>query len=203
MSTFKDLTGQTFGRLTVIALAHKHKRYYWLCQCICGNEKIVAGNNLGRRVRSCGCLQQEARYINTFTHGESNDIEHKLWDGIKQRCYNKDNPNYRNYGERGIVMSDDWRDNYMNFKKDMGNKPYPEATIERKDNNKNYSKDNCMWATRKQQCNNTRVNRFISINGKILTIAQLSEKYNINYPKLYYRLIISGWPIEKALELDK
>lgn len=162
MVKFEDLTGQKFGRLTVIIIKDRVKgeRIKWLCKCDCGIEKFIATGDLkSGDSKSCGCLKSENTIKRSTTHGHSKrnslSSEYSIWVNMKTRCYNKNNINYKNYGNRGIIVCKRWLDNFDNFFEDMGFKPKG-CTLDRVNNDKEYSKENCRWATIHQQCANRR-----------------------------------------------
>jgi len=124
--------------------------------------------------------------------------EYKIWVNIKQRCTNPNSSGFKRYGNRGITICEKWYNSFAAFFKDMGNRPSPEHTIERIDNNKGYSPDNCKWATKKEQANNRRNNHFITLYGWTLTIAQWSRFVNIGQSIICDR-ISEGWPPSKAI----
>lgn len=123
---------------------------------------------------------------------------YKSWQTIKERCYNPNNISYKNYGARGIAMSNEWRHDFGAFFNDMGPKPGPEYTLERRDNNGNYEKSNCYWATRKVQARNRRDNNFLTYDGKTQCMTDWANDLGISVTAIKYRLK-KGWSVEKAL----
>jgi hypothetical protein len=203
MSNFEDLTGMKFGKLTVVNFSDvkKFSNLCWLCKCDCGEEVIVRATYLKNgRSTSCGCLRGEFMKNNAYlfnaTHRDSKSVEYHTWHGIKERCYNQNSEQYCNYGGRGIDVSDEWLCSYEQFLQDMGRRPSKNHSIERINNDKGYSKDNCKWATTKEQANNKRNNHLITYNGETLNVTQWSEKLNLAYGSLLYRSN-SGWTAEK------
>lgn len=188
---FKDLTGQKFGRLTVINRAENDKCGHarWLCKCECGNTKIILGSHLRRGlIQSCGCLQREKIIENTKTHGMTNTRIFHIWQNIKNRCYNINCDKYEYYGERGIIVCDEWKDNFVNFYTwAMSNGYTDELTIDRIDVNGNYEPNNCKWATQIEQARNKRNNVYITYNGETHTLPEWSEITKINKGTLYTR----------------
>lgn len=156
-----NLVGQTFGRLTALEKVGVDKwgDAVWCCCCLCGAIKeIVQGKLRSGDTKSCGCLCRDKP--NNLIHGDTRDVkktkEYRAWGQMKQRCGNKKNPRFSAYGGRGIMVNHRWLNSYENFLKDMGRAPSPQHSIERKNNNGNYTPLNCVWATRKQQTANRR-----------------------------------------------
>lgn len=178
----KDLTGRRFGRLTVIELhsAAKHGTpRTWLCKCDCGGEKVVNSSRLLRGLtRSCGCLRKETSAENgrkTIKHGMNGTRLYTIWGSMLKRCRCERDRAYALYGGRGITVCEDWYrfENFRDWAFDSGYRD--DLTIDRKDNDKGYSPDNCRWVTQKVQGNNRRNNRFIEIDGETHTVAEWSE----------------------------
>jgi hypothetical protein len=204
MSRFIDLTGNKYGRLTIIKRVENSKflEAQWLCKCECGNTKIVKANNLKRgSTKSCGCLkkEQDCKNIMKTTHGKHNTRLYKIFYSMKERCYNENNINYHRYGGRGIKICDEWLKDFMNFYNwAMRNGYQNNLTIDRIDNDGNYEPNNCRWVTKKEQSNNTSRNRYVIYNGEKLTLSQFCEKYNMNRSTIYNRME-RGWDIKKAI----
>src|ERR1700723_2289660 len=141
-----------------------------LYKCICGKEFEALINNINKgNTRSCGCLHKKIISENTKTHGMTRTTEYNIWLNMKARCYNKNEPAYKNYGGRGITLCDRWLESFENFYKDMGNRPI-KHTIDRINNDGNYCKENCRWVTMLDQSHNKRNNRLLEVNGIIKRI---------------------------------
>lgn len=196
-----DLTGSTFGRLTVLRRhpVNSGKRVQWVCICECGVEKIVTGHGLtSGDTKSCGCLARESVLTRSITHGMSGHPLHNVWNSMIQRCYNEKSASYKNYGARGIRVCSRWRESFENFYADMGERPTNEHSIERLDGNKDYQPDNCVWATRKEQARNKRNNRIGLFQGRLITVAELADITGIPQGTLMRRVSIAGYSFEKA-----
>lgn len=151
----KNIAGMKFGKLSVMERGAKNSQghYLWTCVCDCGKQVGVWGTNLvAGKSRSCGCLVSETNR----KHGESGTLMYHRWANIKARCHNPNNRDYKHYGARGVTMCDMWLDDYLQFKKDMGQIPSIYHTVERKDNDIGYTPTNCKWATRLEQSKNRR-----------------------------------------------
>lgn len=202
---FIDLTDQEFNGLMVLGYAGKAANpnstvrcLLWYVRCHCGNVFIAASPNIKNgNTKSCGC-QKYGR--GSRTHGLSHTREHRIWRGIKTRCSNPRNPNFQRYGARGIRMDDNWFRSFEVFLADMGEAPSPTHTVERIGNSGHYTKDNCIWATRKEQNNNRRNNVRIEYQGITLTIAQWADKQGLTYASLQQRLK-RGWNVADALTM--
>lgn len=180
-----DITGNKYGRLTVVSLLPKKegdKARYWHCMCECGNTTPVSSSKLTTgHTQSCGCLQKERVALAHTTHGLKNKHpkEYGVWLTMRNRCRKPSVKCYGRYGGRGITVAPEW-ESFEVFIQDMGPRPSDEHSIERKDNDVGYSRENCFWATRVEQANNTRRNHFITIDGVTKTIAQWGRIFNIS-----------------------
>jgi len=211
MPKFKDLSGKRYGRLTVIKPCGKNKygKYMFLCKCDCGNDCITLGNGLQcGNTLSCGCLRLEKSLekVRALTkHNMSNTRIYNIWHTMIQRCYYLKHKSYRNYGGRGITVCDEWQgkhgaENFINWA--MVNGYADSLTIDRIDNDKGYSPDNCRWVTMKVQENNTRRNHYITYKGKTQTIAQWADEIGISKDTLYTRFK-NGWTVERTFTTPK
>ena len=164
---FVDIAGHRFGRWTVIDRAPNRgsKIAMWNVKCDCGTVSVVPGGHLRSGAStSCGCARRETCAANKTIHGASSDPEYNVWKSMKARCHGKHVD--KNYGGRGIVVCDAWRNSYASFKADMGPRPSPEHSIDRIDNNGPYAPGNCRWVTRDVQNRNKRDNRLLTFNGE-------------------------------------
>ena len=189
-----QLQGQSFGRWTVISGSQTRNGFaYWQCQCQCGVVKDVSGVSLAKGDSlSCGCLSRESRP----NHGLIKTPEYQAWDQMKQRV----RPNYQDrdrYYDRGIGIDPKWESSFQEFYNDMGKKPQG-MTLDRIDNDKGYSKDNCRWATFTTQARNKSSNLVITFQGKTQTAAEWIEDLGINAATFYSR-IRKGWTPERAI----
>ncbi len=199
-----DLIDKRFGRLTVLKRMDKNKwgNYRWLCKCICGKEKIVLDYDLKNgNTKSCGCLRKEQTRERFTTHGHLKggvvSTTYQSWLSMIQRCTNLNNKAYKYYGGRGITVCKRWLE-FENFLQDMGEPPTNKHQIDRINNDGNYCKENCRWATRTEQQRNTRRSHMISFCGKTQCLVAWAEELNINYSTLSSRIFILGWSVEKA-----
>lgn len=140
------------------------------------------------------------------THGHAfvgnRSPEYRTWNNMTQRCTNPKHTNFHRYGGRGITVCERWLNSFAAFLEDMGPKPTPKHEIERKDNDKGYSPDNCRWATHKEQCRNFGRNRLLTFDGKTMCISAWAEHLGIHRQTLKHRLD-SGWTLERALTTVK
>jgi|TARA_R100000501_G_C2627736_1_gene121704 hypothetical protein len=203
-----DLTNQIFERWLAIEISHKTKtcNYFWLCECICGTRRNVRQDHLIRGTsKSCGCYRKEFNPLQR--HGMAGTKFYKTWRRMKDRCNNSSLQYYENYGKRGIKVCDRWM-GFENFRDDMYEsylehiKEYGEknTSIDRINNNGDYSKENCRWATRSEQQRNKRNNRYLTYKGETKLLVEWAEKLNLN-PSSMGGGLSKKWPIEKILRI--
>lgn len=197
-----NLTGQKFGRLTVIELLSERKNAekVYRCKCDCGNYTNVRSGSLKQGLtRSCGCLGREQVISCNTTHGKRYTRIYGIWKTMKTRCNNKNSPKYKNYGSRGIVVCDEWRNDFEAFYNWAMNNGYrDDLSIDRIDNDGNYSPDNCKWSTPKQQVRNRRNTVCLTYNRETKSLAEWCEILNLNYHTVYDRHK-HGWSTKDIL----
>ena len=207
---YKDITGKRFSRLLVIGYAYtKDNRAYWNCKCDCGKEVIKPTNLLTKgTVKSCGCLRQEKRHLNTYKHGAcKNNTEtrlYKIWVNMKYRCNKPGNQMAKYYYDKGIRVCEEWQHDFNAFYKWAIESGYnDDLTIDRFDSNKNYCPENCRWATKEEQViNRHNINHFISYNGKNQTLSQWSRELHISR-KCILNNINKGLSLDEIVRLKK
>ena len=199
MSRFINLIGKRFGRLVVTKfLGRKNFHTYWVAKCDCGNFSSVSSCNLrGKHSKSCGCLNKQKTRARSLIHGKSKTRTYITWAEMRNRCENPGNVSYKYYGAKGIGVCKRW-DKFENFYNDMGEKPVGKW-IDRIDNRKGYSSDNCRWATPTEQQNNRTSNRHLTFDGKTKTMAEWGRELGMTRQTISSRLNRSKWPVEKAL----
>lgn len=204
MPVLKDLTGQTFGRLTVHLRSARRPGVFWRCACSCGRKFTVRASGLSSGdTQSCGCLLREngaMQGLSNRRHGESGkSAEYRVWKNMKDRCFNPHNKQYKDYGGRGVRVCKRWL-TFEAFLEDMGRRPTADYTIDRIDNNKGYSPTNCRWATKLTQNANRRTTVWLEHAGVIKHLAGWARHLGIDAETLRYRL--AHWSKERALSLD-
>jgi hypothetical protein len=200
----RNLIGQSFGRLTVVAQAPSRPHCgttfgYWLCTCECGVVlEVMTGNLTKGNTKSCGCLNRDRRLGNSRAkvhgHNNRNSPTYISWTAMKKRCRDKTHPHY---GAAGISYDPRWED-FASFLADMGERPAG-TTLDRIDGTKNYDANNCRWATIGVQLSNRRVSKFVTYEGRTQTIGCWAKEFGIPNGVLYNRIIYLGWPLERAL----
>lgn len=203
-----DLTGKKFGRLVVnkiMPIGFKKIRR-WECICDCGNLCYPKSQSLRTGItKSCGCVHKDRLKERVTTHGltkkgAKKPLEYMTWVGLKNRCFNTKAKVYSDYGGRGITVCERWRESYESFLLDMGKKPVGDFSIDRIDNDKNYScgqcnqciknewSINCRWATDEQQASNKRNSFIIEYNGIKKTISAWGRELNTSSSVIKNRL---------------
>lgn len=205
-----DLTGQRFGRLTVLERAPSDKsgRIRWECRCDCGNKTIVAGTRLRKGAsQSCGCYQRDAVRAHNLTHGETQQKPgeqripriYRIWANMKTRCNNPNTPYYDRYGGRGIRVCPEWENSFETFRNWAIANGYADGLqIDRIDNDGDYTPENCRWVSKEENANNKRNNLIIEWNGEAHTAAEWSKLTGISLKSIYTRHA-DGKPPEEIL----
>jgi hypothetical protein len=189
MASKSDLTGQVFGRLTIVGQCENiGKRTAWKCLCQCGNSTMTTTDRLvsGKTI-SCGCRKKETATENSKKfglkprHGMTNTPTWNTWSAMVYRCTNVENRQYETYGG---MLCKEWKI-FENFYSDMGERPTG-TTLDRIDVLKGYFKDNCRWATAKTQQRNKTNTRYVSVNGKKMALMDLADKLNSKKSEAQY-----------------
>ncbi len=189
----KDERGNIYGRLTVVELSFVKAEVHWLCECECGNQTTVSGSHLRKGdVKSCGCLRSSQG-------GAYKTPEYNSWREVKSRCYNPNDTGYHWYGGRGIGMCVRWHESFQEFLSDMGEKPSPEHSIERIDNDGDYEPSNCRWATTLEQGQNTRKTRLLTCNGETHGLREWARRLGVVHRTIARRLE-QGWSMGQIVD---
>jgi hypothetical protein len=195
-----NLVGQRFGMLIVKAEGARTPGggRTWTCLCDCGGLTTTRQSNLRNgHTSSCGCFRSVATTRNKTRHGMSQSPEHKIWRSMLTRCSNPNEKVFEHYGGRGIAVCERWQI-FENFYADMGPRPSPAHSIDRRDNNGNYEPGNCRWATRTEQGNNRRANRVLTINGRTKTSTEWARDVGLS-PLMVAGRLHHGWTPEEAV----
>lgn len=195
-----DLTGQTFGLLTVLRPDGRINGggWKWLCLCQCGSEKSILSNNLRKgATRSCGCGIGRAANKRHTTHGMSRTPLYTRWRSMLDRCTNKNHRHYGNYGGRGITVCDRWL-KFESFRDDMANTFSPYLELDRIDVNGPYRPDNCRWVNKHIQSRNKRNNVILDFAGRKMTMTDWGVLLGIK-PNTIVTRLRRGWPVERSL----
>jgi len=217
MSAFKDISGLRFGMLLVIGIYDKRKgkKIRWICKCDCGNTSTPEAYSLmSKKTKSCGCYIREitrkrnitnnpvkyGKENHGFKHGgpKLHPAEYQVWVDMRRRCYRVNHKSYKNYGGRGITICTEWLDNFPQFYADMGKRTSDQHSIDRRNNEKGYTPENCHWATIKEQLNNRRNTIFITANGRKQSLSAWSGEINVPYARLRAR-VRYGWSGEEII----
>lgn len=196
----KMVPGARFGRGVVIErVLYKGEKRKVRMLCDCGTEyvayttSVYTGNTL-----SCGCFGREVRTKHGLWNKGAYKSAWKRWERMIARCYDPADPSYKNYGGRGIKVCDRWRESFENFIADMGEPPKG-MSIERINNDGNYCRENCRWATNKEQSRNKRNNHFYTLGDRIAILADFAEEFGVCFSMLKCR-IRRGMTLEDALK---
>lgn len=221
--------GQKFHRWTVLGYSHSRMQvserkaperiHYWLCRCDCGTERSVTARQLGKAKKpsqSCGCLTRErvaiGNKLHNSTHGMSKSREHQAWAGMKQRCLDPNWPGRHNYSGRGITVCERWASSFESFYHDIGTRPSDAHSLDRIDNDGNYSCGQCdqcvtngwpmnaRWATKSEQVRNTRRTQWVEYQGERAPLIEWCERLNISLKRTDSRLA-RGWSVKDAFTL--
>ena len=207
----KDVTGQRFGRWTALSYEGRvDGRVKWLCRCDCGTERLVESSSLrDGGTLSCGCLKLDGWIERRTTHGESKSAEYGVWQNMQRRCDDPTNKAFPNYGGRGIKVCDRWR-SFEAFLEDMGPRPSPDYSINRKNNDLHYScgnceqcakegwEANCEWATAEVQSQNKRTSRILTIKGRSQCLSAWAKETGVPRSRIHARLK-AGWSDERSV----
>jgi hypothetical protein len=193
-----DHTGRRFGRLVAIARDGATRPAKWICQCDCGKTISAYASNLTTgKTTSCKCLNIETTRAKLRTHGASKSRLYRVWMAMKQRCELQTAKSFPIYGGRGLTVCDAWM-TFEGFYADMGDPPFPRATLDRIDNNRGYEPGNVRWATSKENNRNRRNNTLLEIGGRAQCIAAWAEEVSI-YPEIISTRLRRGWGPERAV----
>jgi len=202
---FKDLTGKKFHRLTVVGyLGRRCHSSAWLCKCDCGaNSEVSAGALQKGSIKSCGCFQRERMAALTYKHGGRSRVTGgssawKAWEGMRSRCADPSNKDWKWYGGKGIKVHSSWMDDFDQFIRHIGPKPTEKHTLDRIDRNGNYEPGNVRWATWTEQARNRSNNRIVEFKGQSMVLIEAAELSGIPYKTVKMR-VAKGWDTDRAL----
>ena len=193
-SRTQDLVGRTFHRLKVLSyVGHDSSGFCsWKCTCSCGQTIVTRGMSLqAGHTRSCGCMK--------FVHGMGSTRTYYSWVDMKRRCLNTNHYQYAKYGARGITVCKRWL-TFTKFLQDMGVRP-DGTSLDRINGRKGYSKQNCRWATAREQIINRSLTRWITFRGKTMCLADWAIPLGISASALAWRLDKAKWPKKYAMTL--
>lgn len=201
--------GSKYWRFTIIKEVEPHvtsggnRKRMVRCICKCGSTKdVLLIDLINGRIKSCGCFSKdsarERAYQRNTTHNMYHTPEYDVWMSMKKRCNNKRHKSYNDYGGRGIKICEEWNRSFLSFLKDMGQRPSKEYSIYRINNDDGYYKENCRWATKKEQCQNQRTNINITYKGETKCLSEWARSRHMSYQKLWHRLRVAKYELEKA-----
>lgn len=200
-------TGDKIGNCTFVKEVDKrptskNRRAEFICKCgkpfVCDILWVRSGNTL-----SCGCHNKKVQSERNLVHGHSiltnRSKEYMIWQGMKARCLNPKHKQYKDYGGRGIKVCDRWLHSFPNFLDDMGQKPTPKHTLDRKENDGNYEPSNCKWSTYLEQQANTSRTTYVNYEGQRISLIEISKRFSINPKVVWARLYRYKWTLQDAL----
>lgn len=199
-----DLTGQKFGMLTAVSKGKTNgKKRSWIYRCDCGQfcEKQrahITKDVKAGRIANCGCSTNKFIGQKNTKHGMTRHPAYAVWRSMNDRCRLPTHQAWRNYGAREITVYPEWQNSFESFWEDMGAEYQSGLTLERRQNNLGYCKENCYWATSRAQGNNKRSNTWIMTPQGKMTVAQASRVFGIGQTTILYRLL-NGWPQNRLL----
>lgn len=196
-----DLTGQVFGRLTVLnRAAVQSGDPQWVCKCECGQTtQALTARLRNGHVKSCGCLVYDAMKKHGHARGSGSSPEYMSWQSMIDRTTNPNHLSYKHYGGRGISVDPSWRD-FRNFLADMGPRPSLNHSLDRIDNNLGYSKSNCRWATQKAQMSNTRRTKFVQLHGARVRLIDACIQTGVKYGSVHFTIRRNGCTLQAAFD---
>ena len=194
------ITGDVFGEWTVLRFSEQRNGdFRYLAQCTCGTQREVSARNLRLgHSRSCGCKKIDLMVAKVTKHGMHQSSTYKIWTAMLDRCRNPNHPSFPDYGGRGITVHPEWSD-FRVFLRDMGEKPSG-LSLDRIDNSKGYTPNNCRWATPKTQMRNTRRNRIVRLYGAEMCLTDAAHKLGIDPPNVWNRARYHGISLQEALD---
>ncbi len=203
-----DLTGRRLGKFTIIEKVEKQsgRNVSWLCMCDCGNTVIARGTRLNSgKLPRCSCLVSNSSTRKSIgksksIHGQSRSKIYFTWNSMLMRCCNHKSQYYAIYGGRGITVCERWRI-FENFRDDMGERPKGKS-LDRIDNDGPYSPENCRWATKQEQSENRRCTRWITVDGRDVTLRTAAKITGVSY-RTILRRVSKGLPNEEVLKPTK
>lgn len=192
----ENFVGKKYGHLQIISAYKENKKYLVICKCDCG-KTVTARQHavLNSNTKSCGCFKLAAR---PKKHGMKKSPEYSAWQSMKDRCLNKKNRFYDNYGGRGITVCTDWINDFSRFFRDVGERPSKAHSLDRIDNDGNYEPSNCRWSLRITQNNNRRNNVRHLLNGEMLTLVEIEKKTGVNRATISSRMKLRGITAQEA-----
>lgn len=197
-----EFLNKAFGKLFIIEdLGVRKGGRFVLAKCECGTEKSYRLADVKRGASTnCGCVRIGKVADRNYKHGLSNHVLHRVWMGMKERCYYEKHEAFHHYGGKGIVVCDEWKDDFMCFYNWAITNGWAKGlTIERDNSNGNYEPNNCRIATQKEQCRNKSNNRILEYNGQSKCITEWAEEMGVKETLIRHRIDRLGWPVDRAI----